>query len=129
MPAINSVLSVGGSLEDRAVVVLRSLEPSGAAGSPSRVVAALRAREDLTDTSQNNLKRECKRSGVQVRSVDGRIMPEPGHELAFLQMLDRRRYAICLVTGRWEQYEAASRKAAGVSTVLRPPPQRQRDER
>ncbi len=80
----------------------------------ARVVAALRAREDLPATSPKNLKRECRRSGVHVRMVDGRIMPEPGHELGFLQMLDRRRYALSLVSGRWEQYEAASRKAAGV---------------
>ena len=37
MPSINSVLSVGGSLEDRAVVVLQNLEPSGDLG---RVVLA-----------------------------------------------------------------------------------------
>jgi Domain of unknown function (DUF4868) len=80
----------------------------------ARVVAALRDRDDLSATSAINLKKECKRSGVRVQVIDGRITPEPGHELAFLQMLDRRRYAVSLVAGRWEQYEAASRKPAGV---------------
>jgi hypothetical protein len=81
----------------------------------AKVVAALRSRDDLASTSPSNLKRECKRSGVQVRTVGGRILPEPGHEFAFLQMLDRRRYAVSLVAGRWEQYEAASRKRADVA--------------
>ncbi|MEJ7606042.1 MAG: hypothetical protein WKF37_07190 [Bryobacteraceae bacterium] len=49
-----------------------------------------------------------------VNTVDGKLCPEPGHELAFLQMLDRRRYAVSLIAGKWEQYEAASRKEAGV---------------
>jgi hypothetical protein len=80
----------------------------------ARVVAALRVREDLAETSVKNLKRECKRSGVEVRVEDGKLVPEPGYEMAFLQMLDRRRYAVMLVDGRWEQYEAGSRKAAGV---------------
>jgi hypothetical protein len=80
----------------------------------ARMVAALRARDDLSGISVTNLKRECKRSGVLVRSVHGKLCPEPGHELAFLQMLDRRRYALSLVSGKWEQYEASSRKDVGV---------------
>lgn len=46
--------------------------------------------------------------------MDGKLVPENGQEMAFLQILDRRRYALMLIDGRWEQYEAASRKAAGV---------------
>jgi hypothetical protein len=80
----------------------------------ARIVAALHARDDLAATSVTNLRKECKRSGVRVRMEDGKLLPEPGHELAFLQLLDRRRYAVMLVAGRWEEYEAPNRKSAGV---------------
>ena len=80
----------------------------------ARIVAALRTRDDLSSTSVTNFRRECKRSGVEVKTVDGKLCPEDGNELAFLQMLDRRRYAVSLVAGRWEQYEASSRKGVGV---------------
>lgn len=80
----------------------------------ARVVAALRSRDDLSQTSITNLRKECKRSGVEIHLKDGKLIPEPGHELAFLQMLDRRRYAVSLITGTWEQYEAPNRKEAGV---------------
>jgi hypothetical protein len=86
----------------------------------ARVVAALSARDDLAQTSQANFRRECRRSGVLLRTVDGKLCPEPGHELAFLQMLDRRRYAISLISGKWEQYEAGSRKETGVRLRQQP---------
>ncbi len=88
----------------------------------ARVVAALSSRDDLDQTSQANFRRECKRSGVLLRTVDGKLCPEPGHELAFLQMLDRRRYAISLISGKWEQYEAGSRKETGVRLRQEPVP-------
>jgi len=80
----------------------------------ARIVAALRSRADLADTTVANLRRECRRSGVKVHMEDGKLVPELGQEMTFLQTLDRRRYALMLVDGRWEQYEAASRKAAGI---------------
>jgi hypothetical protein len=79
----------------------------------ARVAAALRGRDDLAETSLTNLKRECHRAGVGVRMDGGRLFPEQGHELEFLQMLDRRRYAVSLVKGKHEHYEAASRKKTG----------------
>jgi len=80
----------------------------------ARIVAALRARDDLGSTSVTNFRRECARSGVAVKTVDGKLCPEEGHEMEFLQMLDRRRYALSLISGTWEQYEASSRKSVGV---------------
>lgn len=80
----------------------------------ARVVAALSARTDLTQTTLQNLRRECSRSGVDVRIVKGQLVPSKGQEIAFLNLLDRRRYAIKLIDGKWEQYEAGSRKSAGI---------------
>jgi len=81
----------------------------------ARLVAALRARDDLEATSATNFRRECGRSGISVNTVDGKLCPDAGHELAFLQMLDRRRYVVSLVAGRRERYEAGSRKSTGVT--------------
>jgi len=80
----------------------------------ARVIAALRRRGDLQQTSLTNLRRECRKAGVDVQVVNGKIVPAPGSEMGFLHMLDRRRYAISLIAGRWEQYEASSRKGVGV---------------
>lgn len=80
----------------------------------ARIVAALCSRPDLAETSVTNLRRECQRNSVSVKTIDGKLCPSPGSELAFLQMLDRRRYVISLVAGRWEQYEAGSRKGVGI---------------
>jgi hypothetical protein len=80
----------------------------------ARLVAALHARTDLADTSSSKLENECLRSGVQVQTLNGKLAPAPGHELALLQMLDRRRYALSLIDGRWEQFAAGSRKSTGV---------------
>lgn len=86
----------------------------------ARLIAALSAREDLGETTLTNLRRECRRSGVQVSMVNGQIIPDRGQEMALLQVLDRRRYALMLVNGRWEQYEAGSRKSAGVRQEAAP---------
>jgi hypothetical protein len=80
----------------------------------ARIVASLCTRDDLASISVTNLKRECKRSGVAVQTVDGKLRADAGNEMAFLQMFDRRRYAVSLIPGRWEQYEAGSRKGVGV---------------
>ena len=80
----------------------------------ARIVASLCARDDLASTSMTNVRRECKRSGVAVQAVDGKLCAEPGNEMAFLHVLDRRRYTLSLISGRWEQYEAGSRKEVGV---------------
>lgn len=42
------------------------------------------------------------------------LVPRKGQELAFLNLLDRRRYVVSLIAGKWEQYEAGSRKGVGV---------------
>jgi hypothetical protein len=81
----------------------------------ARLVAALKGRGDLGSTSVTNFRRECRRSGISVTTLDGKVSPEEGHELAFLQMLDRRRYVVSLVAGRWERYEAGSRKSLGTA--------------
>lgn len=49
-----------------------------------------------------------------MKMVDGKLCAEEGRKMGFLQMPDRRRYALSLISGIWEQYEASSRKGVGV---------------
>jgi hypothetical protein len=79
----------------------------------ARVIAALRRRDDLQQTSLTNLRRECRKAGVDVQMVNRKFVPAPGSEMGFLHVLHRRRYAVTLIPGRWEQYEASSRKGVG----------------
>jgi len=77
-----------------------------------RLVAAIRSRTDLAMISRNQLKRECKDSKIEVTEKNGKLIPTEGSELAFLKLLDRRRYALTLIPRKREIYEAASRHEA-----------------
>lgn len=52
----------------------------------------------------------CKQTDVQIEEQDERIIIKDGHELGFLEVLDRRRYEINLVIENPEHYRAASRR-------------------
>lgn len=77
-----------------------------------RLVAAIRSRRDLNAITLPNLKNECEKSGIEFVSDNGKLKPTNGNELAFLMLLDRRRYALTLVEQQPEVYEASSRHAA-----------------
>lgn len=79
----------------------------------ARLVAALKTRNDLSATDQRLLKQACKHTGVTLERRNGRIFPAAGHELEFLMLLDRRRYALTLIPDTLETYEAASRRQVG----------------
>jgi hypothetical protein len=84
-----------------------------------RLVAVIKSRQDLGAIAPNLLHAECKQARIPLRQENGKLFPEPGHELAFLMLLDRRRYTITLIEGQPETYEAASRNLtspAGYST-------------
>lgn len=76
----------------------------------ARLMAALRSREDLDRISRNKLERQCSQCRIDFTDHNGRILPSPGHELAFLQLLDRRRYSLSLIARHEELYEAPNRR-------------------
>lgn len=78
--------------------------PTGA-----RLLASIRHRDDLADTSEDLLRAACVRAGVALEEDDGKWRPPEGKELAFLKVLDRRRYTVELVEGAVETFDAASR--------------------
>ena len=77
-----------------------------------RLVAAIKSRADLTSISKKHLSSECKKSGIKVTQKDGKLLPAEGSEMAFLNMLDRRRYTVTLISKTPETYEAPSRHSA-----------------
>ena len=55
----------------------------------------------------------CSRTGVVIDTSGDRIVVPDSQVLAFLEVIDRRRYEIGLVPGRSEQYRASSRTRVG----------------
>ena len=69
---------------------------------------------DLRDITVASLRRACRLNSIPVDSSDGTLAPLKGQELAFLNLLDRRRYVVSLLPRKHEQYEAGSRKNIGI---------------
>lgn len=76
----------------------------------ARYVASIRAQAETKSIDKALLKKLCKQTGVKVAESGGKITVEPGHEMAFLEVLDRRRYEVSLVKEKPELYRAGSRK-------------------
>lgn len=77
-----------------------------------RLVAAIRSRNDLPAISRELLRSGCHGCDIGLLERNGKLMPAPGSELAFLMLLDRRRYTLTLIEEQPETYEAASRQIA-----------------
>lgn len=76
----------------------------------ARLAASIRSRRRVENVDQTALLDQCDRTDVRVESgADGRLRIAKGHELGFLEVLDRRRYDMELVSGAPEAFRAASR--------------------
>ena len=76
----------------------------------ARYLASIRSQEETKNIDKSLLKTLCKQTGVEVAESKGKVIVAEGHELAFLEVLDRRRYEVSLVKEKPEQYRAASRR-------------------
>jgi len=76
----------------------------------ARYLASIRGQEETRNIDKSLLKRLCKQTGVEVAESKGKVIIAAGHEMAFLEVLDRRRYEVSLVKEKPEQYRAASRR-------------------
>lgn len=79
----------------------------------ARYLASIRSQSSIKDINKDALKRLCDETGVVVSEVGERMEIGPGHEVGFLQVLDRRRYTLELVSDRPEKFVASSRKSVG----------------
>lgn len=77
----------------------------------ARLIASIRSRHDLQATSRNLLILRCRECGIELLDEASPLLePVPGAELAFLMLLDRRRYTVSLIDQVDELYEASSRR-------------------
>jgi len=75
----------------------------------ARYLASIRGQAATKNINKAALKKLCKNTGVEVNESKGKIVVSAGHEMGFLEVLDRRRYEIELVEGRPERFKASSR--------------------
>ena len=79
----------------------------------ARYLASIRGQKETKQVDKGLLKKTCKQTGVEVGESKGKLRVNAGHEMGFLEVLDRRRYEITLVKDQPERYRAASRKKLG----------------
>lgn len=77
----------------------------------ARYLASIRGQSEMKNIDKSALKKLCKSTGVDVCESKGMVIIAAGHEMGFLEVLDRRRYELELVKGKPEKFKAASRKA------------------
>jgi hypothetical protein len=75
----------------------------------ARLLASIRTQEETKDIDKSLLKKLCKRTGVEVTESGGKIQVAKSNVIAFLEVIDRRRYELELVKGKHERYKASSR--------------------
>ena len=76
----------------------------------ARYLTSIRGQEETKSTDKSLLKKLCKQTGVEVEESKGKVNIAVGHEMGFLEVLDRRRYQVSLVMEKPERYRAASRR-------------------
>lgn len=76
----------------------------------ARYLASIRGQEETKNIDKSLLKTLCMETGVEFSESKGKLVITDGHEMAFLEVVDRRRYTVSLVKDKPEQYRAASRR-------------------
>jgi hypothetical protein len=75
----------------------------------ARYLASICGQAETKNIDKAALKKLCKSTGVEVSESKGKIAVSAGHEMGFLEVLDRRRYELELVKGQPERFKAGSR--------------------
>jgi hypothetical protein len=75
----------------------------------ARYLASILGEQRAVGIDSTLFKHLCEKTGVVFREDNNKITVEPGYEMAFLEVLDRRRFEVELVNGTPEKYRAANR--------------------
>lgn len=75
----------------------------------ARYIASIKSQAETKNINKDRLKLLCQHTGVSLEDQNGKIIVNDGHELAFLEVLDRRRYRLELIDGQAENFKASSR--------------------
>jgi hypothetical protein len=76
----------------------------------ARHLASIRALKETKNIDKTNLKQLCKKTGVPIQEMDGKITVTETNIMEFLEVLDRLRYQIELVKNVPESFRAGSRR-------------------
>jgi hypothetical protein len=76
----------------------------------ARYLASIRSQEEFKNIDKAELKRHCKRTGVEIAEENGKIVVANDQIMGFLEVLDRRRYENTLIKDSPELFRALSRK-------------------
>ena len=75
----------------------------------ARYIASIKSQAETKNIDKDRLKLLCEHTGVCLNIQNGKIFVNEGHELGFLEVLDRRRYRLELIDGQAENFKASSR--------------------
>ncbi|MGH9237210.1 MAG: Kiwa anti-phage protein KwaB-like domain-containing protein [Vicinamibacterales bacterium] len=76
----------------------------------ARYLSSILSQDETSSVDKSLLRKLCKQTGVQVSESKGKLTVAEGHEMGFLEVLDRRRYEVSLIKEQPELYRAGSRK-------------------
>jgi len=76
----------------------------------ARYLASIQSQGETKNIDRAALRKHCKNTNVDVSLKDGKIVIADGHEIAFLEVLDRRRYEQNLTKGPTERFKATGRR-------------------
>jgi hypothetical protein len=76
----------------------------------AKLIASIKSREDLEDTSQEKLIARCASLRIDIRMDNGKICPHDDQIIDFLNVLDRRQFDIDITENGPEIYVASNRK-------------------
>ena len=76
----------------------------------ARYLASIREFGNLGQITEQALSDACSSTNVAVTVQAGVVHVPAGHEMGFLEVLDRRRYEVELVPGQPEKFRAPSRR-------------------
>lgn len=101
--------SIGDAIEFLSLEVLQPYVSTRKRAA--HLVSAIANRKDLGRFQQSKIESACQELGIQMlREPSGKIGPLQGHELAFLELLDNRRYVTSLTEDPPIAFVAASRR-------------------
>lgn len=75
----------------------------------ARYLASIKAQSEIQNIDREKLTKHCYKTGVDIVENENEILVEENYIMAFLEVLDRRRFELELIDGQPEQFRASSR--------------------
>ena len=79
----------------------------------AKYLVSIRSQGEMKNVDKEQLKDLCDKTGVKIDETEGMMTVDEKDIMGFLEVLDRRRYEVELVSGSPESYKASSRSKLG----------------